>query len=256
MAGSAAGVALATGAGAAVEEARASGDDGLDAFPQTDPGLVRAVVLEAHRSLDKVRELVESCQPLAKAAWDWGFGDWESALGAASHMGRRDIAEYLIGQGARPDIFTIAMLGDVAALQEIIAATPGVQRLPGPHGIPLLAHAQAGGAEAAESFQYLESLGDAGHRQQSEALSSEEAAQYIGRYQIEGGPAFEIALGRELLQLQRGDDPPRTLFHLGGGEFHPTGALGVRLTFDLLDGRAARVNIRGLGPSVHARRAG
>ena len=28
----------------------------------------------------------------------------------------------------------------------------------GPHGIPLLAHAQAGGAEAAEVVKYLESI--------------------------------------------------------------------------------------------------
>jgi hypothetical protein len=34
---------------------------------------------------------------LARAAWDWGFGDWETALGAASHMGSRPI---------RPDQFT------------------------------------------------------------------------------------------------------------------------------------------------------
>ena len=39
---------------------------------------------------------------LACATLDWGFGDWETALGAASHVGRPEIAEYLIANGAEP----------------------------------------------------------------------------------------------------------------------------------------------------------
>src|SRR5438128_475472 len=57
---------------------------------------VEAMVAKAHGDLDAVRELLDSEPSLANAAWDWGGGDWESALGAAAHMGRRDIAEPLL----------------------------------------------------------------------------------------------------------------------------------------------------------------
>ena len=66
----------------------------------------------AHGNVRRVRELVEDRPSLAKASWDWGFGDWEDALGAASHMGNREIAEYLIGHGARPT--TVEAIGDAA----------------------------------------------------------------------------------------------------------------------------------------------
>ena len=57
-------------------------------FPSHDPSTVRDVVAASHVRIDRVRELVEASPALAKAAWDWGFGDWESALGAASHRNR------------------------------------------------------------------------------------------------------------------------------------------------------------------------
>ena len=66
-------------------------------FLAQDPVLVQATVGASHRDLKKVKELVERSPALAKAAWDWGYGDWETALGAASHTGQREIAEYLIG---------------------------------------------------------------------------------------------------------------------------------------------------------------
>src|SRR5688572_29778687 len=68
-------------------------------FPQQDPKRVSEVVGASHRDLDRVRALVEETPALANAAWDWGFGDWETALGAAAHTGRREIAEYLLSRG-------------------------------------------------------------------------------------------------------------------------------------------------------------
>ena len=38
----------------------------------------------------RVKELVTTHPHLANAWWDWGFGDWESPLGAAAHTGRRN----------------------------------------------------------------------------------------------------------------------------------------------------------------------
>src|SRR5712664_3024462 len=86
-----------------------------ETFPTQPPALVREMVLVAHGNVKRVHELVEARPSLAKAAWDWGFGDWESALGAASHVGNRDIAEYLIAHGARPSIFSETMLGHLDA---------------------------------------------------------------------------------------------------------------------------------------------
>src|ERR1043166_864038 len=65
-----------------------------DAFPQHPAEMVREVVLVSHFNEKRLRELVDGRPALARAAYDWGFGDWETALGAASHMGNRPIAEY------------------------------------------------------------------------------------------------------------------------------------------------------------------
>jgi hypothetical protein len=46
----------------------------------------------SHGNLARVNELVLAHPALANAAWDWGFGDWETAIGAASHVGNKQIA--------------------------------------------------------------------------------------------------------------------------------------------------------------------
>ena len=72
----------------------------FDWMPSQDPAVVKEMVGVSHADLKRVRELVEKQPALANASVDWGFGDWENALGAASHMGRRDIAEVLLANGA------------------------------------------------------------------------------------------------------------------------------------------------------------
>ena len=86
------------------------------------------------------------------AAWDWGGGDWETGLGAAAHVGRRDIALLLLEHGARMDIFAAAMLGHLDVVRAMIAAVPEARNWRGPHGIPLLTHAEVGGAAAVVEF--------------------------------------------------------------------------------------------------------
>jgi ankyrin repeat protein len=80
-----------------------------------DAADVEAFVGNAHGDLEEVERLLEREPALLNAAWDWGGGDWETALGAASHMGRRDIAELLIQRGARVDVFASALLDERAA---------------------------------------------------------------------------------------------------------------------------------------------
>src|SRR5687768_1337926 len=75
------------------------------------PELVREFVAKGHGDLNRVRELLDQEPQLLNATWDWGGGDFETAIGGAGHMGRTDIAAFLLSKGARMDIFVAAMLG-------------------------------------------------------------------------------------------------------------------------------------------------
>lgn len=127
--------------------------------PRLAPDLVEDFVSNAHGDLERVRTLHGQQPALVNAAWDWGGGDWETGLGAAAHMGRRDIALFLLERGARMDIFAAAMLGHLEVVRAMITAMPGAGGWRGPHGIPLLKHAEAGGAEAARVTDFLRSHG-------------------------------------------------------------------------------------------------
>lgn len=81
------------------------------------------------------------------ACWDWG-GDFETPLEAAAHIGRREIAEFLLASGARPSLFVAGMLGQLAIVQAFLAADPQAHLVPGPHGFTLM-HCVESGGEAA-----------------------------------------------------------------------------------------------------------
>ena len=121
-----------------------------------DPSLVEEFVGKAHGDFQRVKQLLDQEPALINATWDWGEGDWETALGAAAHTGRRDIAEYLLGRGARLDIFAATMLGYTEIVRAFVVQRPDSLSLLGPHGIPLIAHAEVGGAEAAEVLVFLQ----------------------------------------------------------------------------------------------------
>ncbi len=126
--------------------------------PRLDPELVKKLVNDAHGDLESVAALVSHHPTLVNAAWDWGGGDWETALGAAAHTGRRNIAEFLLAHGARMDVFAAAALGHLELVRAHLAAMPAALEAPGPHGIPLIAHARAGGEAAAPVLAYLQGL--------------------------------------------------------------------------------------------------
>jgi hypothetical protein len=119
-----------------------------EAPPALDRNLAREFVANAHCDLEAVRRALELHPTLLNACWDWGGGDWETGLGAASHVGRRDIAELLLFHGARLDVFAAAMLGNVEVVRAVLSAHPEALHALGPHGIPLRAHAEAGGEQA------------------------------------------------------------------------------------------------------------
>jgi hypothetical protein len=121
--------------------------------------LVADFVIFAHSDLDMVKKLLEKEPTLVKATMDWGAGDWETGLGGASHMGRSDIAKFLLERGARIDIFCAAMLGQLDAVKALIQLEPKIAESKGPHGFDLKFHAKAGGKAAEKVLEYLQSLG-------------------------------------------------------------------------------------------------
>ena len=169
-----------------------------DFFPSLHPSLVKDVVGLSHSNLARVKEMVQQHPALAKASWDWGYGDHETALGAASHVGQRAIAELLLENGAPPTLFSATMLGQLDVVKAFMAATPGLQKIRGPHSLSLMVHAKAGGPPAAAMVSYLESIGDAALPLTDEPLGAEERAMLDGRYVFGDRPrdAFTVRRNR------------------------------------------------------------
>ena len=126
--------------------------------PQINRLLVQDFVIYAHGDLPRVKELLAREPALLNATMDWGAGDWETGLGGASHMGRRDIAEFLLERGARIDIFCAAMLGLLDAVKAFLTLQPKLIDAKGPHGFSLHFHAQVGQQDAEKVLDYLQSV--------------------------------------------------------------------------------------------------
>ena len=227
-------------------------------FPKQDAAMVEEMVRVAHSDLARVKQLVEAHPALARAAIDWGFGDWEDALGAASHTGRVEIAEVLIAHGARPTIFSAAMLGQLDVVKAFVSAAPGIQRVLGPHSITLLSHAKAGGERSQTTRAWLEQLGDADLAPKLVPLDPALRVTYAGTYGF-GTAADErldvTAEGAAALTITRpGLSFGRGLRHLGNHEFFPVGAEAVRIRFNVVDARATSVTVLDSGVVVTATR--
>lgn len=126
--------------------------------PQLNRLLVQDFVVYAHSDLSLVKQLLAKEPALLNATMDWGGGDWETGLGGASHMGRRDIAEFLLENGARIDLFCAAMLGQLEAVRSFLTLQPKLIDARGPHGFSLHFHAQVGGKPAEGVLDYLQSI--------------------------------------------------------------------------------------------------
>ncbi|HMC29475.1 MAG TPA: hypothetical protein VKL99_01475 [Candidatus Angelobacter sp.] len=214
-----------------------------DSFPVLPPQLALDTLDAAHFDLDRLKALVEARPSLANAAVDWGFGDWETPLAAASHMGNRAIAEYLISRGAKPTIFSAAMLGHLEVVKAFIAAYPGIQRVPGQHGVTLLAHARIGGTPAAPVLEYLRSRGDADMPAPA-PLTEAETKSLLGVYIFGSHPTERVEVSWDpkmygtksytyapQLSWTREGTWDRPLFHLGEHTFYPAGTPSVKIRF-------------------------
>jgi len=91
-------------------------------------------VAAAHGDFDKVKQLIAGHPELVDAEASWG----ERAVEAASQTGRVDMVEFLLAAGARKDICTAVMLGDMRQVEAFLAADPGLIYARGAHDLPLM----------------------------------------------------------------------------------------------------------------------
>ena len=209
-------------------------------FPSVEDEVVSEVVGVSHFDLDRLKILVNARPELARATWDWGFGDWESAIGAGSHVGRKDIVDYLLLKGARPDIFTYAMLGSYQIVKSMIELTPGIQQTMGPHGISLLSHVKNGISgnnnnteDSKKLLDYLTSLGNA-DGQTYQSIEEQDKQKYVGDYKYGNGEAdgFTIKVNsRKLVSLGRLGKNGGSLYKIGENKFIYNGAPSVVISF-------------------------
>ncbi len=109
--------------------------------PQLPAALVKDFVIAGHGNLPKVQEMLATTPALLNATWDWGNGDFETAIEGAGHVGNRETAEYLLAQGA------------------MLSAFPNLKSSKGPHGLMLVHHATKGGEPSKAVLEYLREIG-------------------------------------------------------------------------------------------------
>lgn len=200
---------------------------------------VREFVGACHVRIDRVREMLEEDQGLAKASWDWGYGDWETGIGASSHTGQRDIIELLMSHGARPSVFTMATLDKVDSVKAFVETGPHARTIEGPHSISLYRHARAG--KAARVMEYLESIG----MDSTENLFQTDsilAAGLVGVYSWSSDPSNRYIIKWvekiSCLSLQTPKETSRNLMPISNTDgtpnqtsFRPAGSNGALITF-------------------------
>lgn len=117
-----------------------------------DLKLVKDFVIAGHRSLQTVKVMLAKHPYLIHTSYDWGKGNYEQAIEGSAHLGKKEIANYLIKQGARANLFVLTMLGKTELVKPILEAYLKLTFSKGPHGFTLLHHAKVGGAT--DSYDY------------------------------------------------------------------------------------------------------
>ncbi len=230
---------------------------GADAFPQQDPSLVRDAVGASHANIARIRELVEKQPAMACASIDWGFGDWETCIDAASHVGNKPIADFLLSHGARPTIFSAAMMGQLDVVKAFVAARPGIQKAYGPHGITLMSHARAGGPDAIAVVQFLTGVGDADTPLPTQPLAAADRDALVGKYVYGAGARdfFTIDVQQDRLGIDRPNGPARRfLMHTGHLVFFPSGVPTAKIAFAREGGKVTQLTVADPNVMVTAKR--
>lgn len=120
-----------------------------------DKETIKDFVIAGHNDLGKVKEMLSTEPNLIYSRHDWGDGDFEEAIEGAGHVGNKEIANYLIEQGARVNLFVLTMLGKNKIVIPTLEEYPSLIKAKGPHGFTLLHHAKIGGEESKEIYNYL-----------------------------------------------------------------------------------------------------
>jgi len=119
---------------------------------------IQEFVAAGHNDLHRVKKLLSRYPNIVNATWDWGGGDFETAIEGAGHMGNKQMADYLIAAGARSNLFTATMMGDEALVKAWLELYPDALHAPGPHGFTLLHHAKVGGNKELASYLQIQGL--------------------------------------------------------------------------------------------------
>lgn len=103
---------------------------------------IRNFVLPAHGNLEVVKQMLAKEPRLLNEKY---IEYDETALEAASHVGNRPIAEFLLAQGAPMNLYTAAMFGLVEDVTRFLDESPELVNGNGVHSISLLFHAALSG---------------------------------------------------------------------------------------------------------------
>lgn len=121
--------------------------------------LVKEFVGAGHNDLSKVQSMLKENPNLIFSMYDWGSGDFETAIEGAGHVGDKEIANFLIAEGARVNIFALTMLGKTQIVKPVLEEFPNLIYSKGPHGFTLLHHAKVGEKDSEELYEYVQSKG-------------------------------------------------------------------------------------------------
>jgi hypothetical protein len=176
-------------------------EDARWAAIESPPGIsqeqIKAMVLPSHWNFDKVKELL-AAEPRLVQVRLLEFD--EAPIEAASHVGMPDIADYLLGRGARFKIQCAAMLGMLQSVEAFLDERPELVTQPGAHNLPLMYHAAHSGK--VEMLELLRRRG--GGQDYDFALHS--AAEWdrpdIARWLIAQGAALDTPNFKQLTPLQ------------------------------------------------------
>lgn len=119
------------------------------------PSIIKEFVLAGHNDIEKLKSLLNDDPRLMYTRHHWGNGDFESAIEGAGHVGNIEIVKYLIEKGARPNIFTLASLGENQIVKSLLQRFPELLFSKGPHGFTLLHHAKVGADDSGELHEFL-----------------------------------------------------------------------------------------------------
>jgi len=88
----------------------------------------------AHGDFATLRQLLDQYPAIVNSPARWG----ETAIQAATQVGRLDMVHHLLAAGAPRDICTAALLGEDDTVEAMLQGDPTLIHATGAHGIPLL----------------------------------------------------------------------------------------------------------------------